>query len=50
MPVSVAEGTELRLAPSEAQLLLGWREWLLSADPDALATFQVRCSFPTKWG
>lgn len=39
--IAHAEGVQLHIAPTEAQLLLAWRDWLRAADPDAISTFQV---------
>jgi hypothetical protein len=36
-----AEGFMLLLFRSEAELLLAWRDWVLQADPDGIAVFQV---------
>jgi hypothetical protein len=39
-----AEGFQLLLFGSEGELLLAWRDWVLQADPDGIAVFQVRLS------
>lgn len=40
--------TRIELCSSEVQLLARWRDWFLGADPDCVATFQVRhCSSRT---
>jgi hypothetical protein len=36
-----AEGVCICLCPSERDLLVSWREWLLLQDPDGLVVFQV---------
>jgi hypothetical protein len=40
-PELCAEGVCIRLCPSERDLLLSWKEWLLLQDPDGLVVFQV---------
>lgn len=35
------EGAVVRVVPGEVLLLAAWRDWLLAADPDVVATFQV---------
>jgi hypothetical protein len=39
-----AEGFQLLLFASEAALLMAWGDWVLQADPDGIAVFQVRRS------
>jgi hypothetical protein len=42
LPVRLsAEGFQLLLFASEGQLLMAWRDWVLQADPDGIAVFQV---------
>lgn len=36
-----AEGVCVRLCPTERELLVSWKEWLLQQDPDGLVVFQV---------
>lgn len=40
-PEVYAEGVCLKLCPTERDLLVSWKEWLLQQDPDGLVVFQV---------
>lgn len=43
-PELYAEGMCVKLCPSERDLLVSWKEWMLQQDPDGLVVFQVGCA------